>query len=146
MNKLFVTAASVTVPYFTVVVRKAYGLGAQAMSGGAMMGGENFCVAWPTAEFGPMGLEGAVMLGFSKELAKAKKEGGREQEKNLFDLLVAGAYEQGKALSNAVQGGIDDVIDPASTRAWIAAGLSNNPIPLAYDQRPKKKRPSVSPW
>ena len=75
MNKLFVTAASVTVPYFTVIVRKAYGLGAQAMSGGSMMGGEKFCVAWPTAEFGPMGLEGAVMLGFSKELAKARKEG-----------------------------------------------------------------------
>ena len=74
-SRLFVTGANVTVPTVTVVLRKAYGLGAQAMMGGSMKA-PLACVAWPTGEFGPMGLEGAVRLGFRRELDAASDEAG----------------------------------------------------------------------
>ena len=120
-SRLFVTAASLDVPLFVVVLRKGYGLGAQAMAGGdfsapAMM------LAWPTAEFGPMGLEGAVRLGYSKELAAEADSGARQA---LFDKLVGGMYQRGKAISVAEVVEIDAVIDPSETRHWLLQGLKS---------------------
>jgi len=138
-SRLFVTATSLTVPLFTVVLRKGYGLGAQAMAGGdfsapAMM------AAWPTAEFGPMGLEGAVRLGYRKELEAEPDAAARQA---LFEKLVGRMYEVGKALSVASVVEIDAVIDPAETRAWLLRGLKACPVP----PRPKgKKRPFVDVW
>ena len=121
--RLFVTAAHLQVPCFTVVVRKGYGLGAQAMA----MGGFDapvFTVAWPSAEFGAMGLEGAVKLGYSKELAAAAD--GPEREA-LYAQLVAQQYANGSAINMATTLEIDAVIDPANTRAWLLQGLNSAP-------------------
>ncbi|MDF0529703.1 carboxyl transferase domain-containing protein [Tsukamurella sp. 8F] len=115
-SRLFVIGAHMTVPIGAFVLRKGYGLGAMAMTAGSFRA-PDFTVAWPTGEIGGMGLEGAVRLGFSKELA-AKEDAVERQE--LFDRLVALAYERGKALAAATVGELDDVIDPADTRRWIA--------------------------
>ncbi|HVI32323.1 carboxyl transferase domain-containing protein [Phenylobacterium sp.] len=138
-SRLFVTATSLTVPLFAVVLRKGYGLGAQAMAGGdfsapAMM------VAWPTAEFGPMGLEGAVRLGYRKELEAETDPAARQA---LFEKLVGKMYENGKALSVASVVEIDAVIDPAETRAWLVRGLKACPVP---PKSAGKKRPFVDVW
>jgi acetyl/propionyl-CoA carboxylase alpha subunit/acetyl-CoA carboxylase carboxyltransferase component len=138
-SRLFVTATSLTVPLFTVVLRKGYGLGAQAMAGGDFSA-PAMTVAWPTAEFGPMGLEGAVRLGYRKELDAQPDPAARQA---LFEKLVGRMYETGKALSVASVVEIDAVIDPAETRAWLLRGLKACPIP----PRPKgKKRPFVDVW
>jgi len=138
-SRMFVTAASLTVPLFAVVVRKGYGLGAQAMTGGDFSAAA-MTLAWPTAEFGPMGLEGAVRLGYRKEL---EAETDPAAQKALFEKLVGRMYETGKALSVASVVEIDAVIDPAETRAWIVRGLKACPTP----PRPKgKKRPFVDVW
>ena len=116
-SRLIVAAANLSVPLFTIIVRKGYGLGAQAMAGGSFHQ-PFFTIAWPTAEMGPMGLEGAVELGFSKELAAAN-----ENERNaLYDQLLARMYEKGKAVSVATAFEIDAVIDPAETRTWLIRG------------------------
>lgn len=124
------------------------------MAGGMLSGEDGFCVAWPSGEFGPMGLgdtvpgranspaEGSVELGFSKELAEAQTEGGDVARKELFDGLVASLYEHGSAMNVAMKLDVDDVIDPADTRSWIVAGLEANPIVV----RTTKKRPCVSTW
>jgi acetyl-CoA carboxylase carboxyltransferase component/biotin carboxyl carrier protein len=111
--RLFVTAAHLQVPCFTVVVRKGYGLGAQAMAVGGF-DAPVFTVAWPTGEFGAMGLEGAVKLGFRKELEAAAE--GPEREA-LYQQLVARQYANGSAINMATTLEIDAVIDPAETRA-----------------------------
>jgi acetyl-CoA carboxylase carboxyltransferase component len=119
--RLFVTAAQLSVPCFTLVVRKGYGLGAQAMA----LGGFDapvFTVAWPTGEFGAMGLEGAVRLGFRKELEAAAA--GPEREA-LYQKLVAQQYANGSAINMATTLEIDAVIDPAETRAWLVRGLDS---------------------
>ena len=118
-NRLFVTGANLTVPTVTIVLRKAYGLGAQAMMGGSTKA-PLACVAWPTGEFGGMGLEGAVRLGYRRELDAADDPEAREE---LFQELVERMYQVGKALSVASYFEIDDVIDPADTRRWITALL-----------------------
>jgi acetyl-CoA carboxylase carboxyltransferase component len=118
--RLFVTAAALRVPYFSVVLRKGYGLGAMGMTAGGFHA-PDFIVAWPTGEFGAMGLEGAVRLGYSKELAAAPA--GPERDA-LFRDLVARHYEAGGALNMAATLEIDAVIDPADTRAWLARGLA----------------------
>ncbi|WP_308238315.1 carboxyl transferase domain-containing protein [Phenylobacterium sp. J367] len=138
-SRLFVTATTLSVPLFTVVLRKGYGLGAQAMAGGdfsapAMM------LAWPTAEFGPMGLEGAVRLGYRKELEAEPDPAARQA---LFEKLVGRMYENGKALSVASVVEIDAVIDPAETRAWLVRGLKACPVP---PHGAGKKRPFVDVW
>lgn len=138
-SRLFVTATSLTVPLFTVVLRKGYGLGAQAMAGGDLSASA-LCVAWPTAEFGPMGLEGAVRLGYRKELETETDPAARQA---LFEKLVGRMYENGKALSVASVVEIDAVIDPAETRAWLVKGLKACPVP---PKRPGKKRPFVDVW
>jgi acetyl/propionyl-CoA carboxylase alpha subunit/acetyl-CoA carboxylase carboxyltransferase component len=121
VSRMFVAAARLSVPFFTVVLRKAYGLGAQAMAAGSMLT-PFFTAAWPSGEFGPMGWEGAVRLGFAKELAAQPDE---ESRKTMFDSLVAKAYEQGKALNVASYLEIDAVIDPQETRAWLVRGLNS---------------------
>ena len=114
-GRMFVVGARLTVPFGMIILRKGYGLGAMAMAGGSFRAPQ-FTVAWPTGEIGGMGLEGAVRLGFSKELAAATDPAEREQ---LFDRLVASAYQHGKALRSATTFELDDVIDPAATRAWV---------------------------
>ena len=122
-SRLFVTGANVSVPMVSVVLRKAYGLGAQAMMGGSTKA-PLACLAWPTGEFGGMGLEGAVRLGYRKELAACPDDAARAA---LFDELVARLYEYGKALRIAEFFEIDDVIDPADTRRWITTLLESAP-------------------
>jgi acetyl/propionyl-CoA carboxylase alpha subunit/acetyl-CoA carboxylase carboxyltransferase component len=138
-SRLFVTATSLTVPLFTVVLRKGYGLGAQAMAGGDFSA-PAMTVAWPTAEFGPMGLEGAVRLGYRKEL---DAQPDAEARQALFEKLVGRMYENGKALSVASVVEIDAVIDPAETRSWLVRGLKACPVP---PRREGKKRPFIDVW
>ena len=120
--RLFVVAAHLRVPCFTVVLRKGYGLGAQAMAVGGF-DAPVFTVAWPSAEFGAMGLEGAVKLGYSKELAAAPDGPDREA---LYAELVARQYANGSAINMATTLEIDAVIDPAETRAWLVRGLASS--------------------
>jgi acetyl-CoA carboxylase carboxyltransferase component len=117
---LFTAGAALTAPLCVVVLRKAYGLGAMAMAGGDLKA-PALTVAWPTGEFGGMGLEGAVRLGYRRELEAIADPGEREAR---YAELVAEHYERGKALSTAAAFEIDDVIDPADTRATLAAVLS----------------------
>lgn len=122
-SRMFVVGAALSVPIFTVVVRKAYGLGAQGMAGGSLHAGP-FTVAWPTGEFGGMGLEGAVRLGYRKELEAIQDAEARDAR---YQELVAHSYERGKAVSVAQFLEIDAVIDPADTRAWLLRGLASTP-------------------
>lgn len=140
MSRLFVTGANLSVPCATVILRKAYGLGAQAMAAGSFRAPEAV-VAWPTGELGGMGLEGAVRLGFRAELEAAPDE---ETRARLFDDMVAAAYEHGKALNVAAQLEIDDVIDPLDTRRWITTTLLPAPGDPPPDGRPR--RPHVDTW
>lgn len=137
--RMFVTGASITVPLFGVVLRKGYGLGAQAMIGGGFHA-SFFTVAWPTGEFGGMGLEGYVRLGFRKEMEAIADPTERE---NWYKAKVAEMYDRGKALSIASVLEIDEVIDPADTRHWIMSGLRSVPKPAA---RNEKKRPCIDAW
>jgi acetyl-CoA carboxylase carboxyltransferase component len=141
VSRLFVTGANLSVPFMTIVLRKGYGLGAQAMAGGSFKA-PLFCVAWPTGEFGGMGLEGAVKLGYRRELEAVDDPAARQA---LFDEMVARMYEHGKAVSTASFFEIDDVIDPADSRRWIAAALdaAGGAPPVA---RRGKKRPYVDTW
>lgn len=120
VSRLFVIAAALRVPYFSVVLRKAFGLGAMGLSGGGFHA-PAFTVAWPSAEFGAMGLEGAVRLGYRKEL-EALPEGPERQA--LFDELLARQVAQGAAIPMATTLEIDAVIDPAETRDWLLRGLA----------------------
>jgi len=139
VSRMFVTAASLTVPFFTVVLRKGYGLGAQAMAAGSFHAAL-FTVAWPSGEFGAMGLEGAIRLGYAKELAAVEDA---QELQALFDKLVAAAYRNGKGLNMASYLEIDDVIDPADTRRWLLRGLASTPKPAP---RQGKKRPLIDTW
>ena len=134
-----VVDASVTVPWLTVVLRKGYGLGAQAMAGGSFHA-KDLIVSWPTGEFGGMGLEGAVRLGFRKELEAA---GSPQERDELEAKLIAVAYERGGALSMASHVEIDDVIDPADTRGHILAVIGSSG---SWRDRAGKKRPMVDTW
>ncbi len=118
--RLFVTAAALRVPVASVVLRRGYGLGAMALTAGHFHAPVATC-AWPSGEFGPMGLEGAVRLGFRKEL-EAAPEGERQA---LFERLLAAAVARGEALNMASHLEIDDVIDPAETRAWLLRVLAS---------------------
>lgn len=120
VSRLFVAAAHLRVPMLSVVLRKGYGLGAMAMTAGGFHAPDSV-VAWPTGEFGGMGLEGAVRLGYRKEL-EAVAEGAEREA--LFQRLVAERYEAGAAMNMAATLEIDAVIDPAHTRAWLAQGLA----------------------
>lgn len=119
--RMFLAAARLTVSCFTVVVRKGYGLGAQAMAFGGF-DAPVFTIAWPSGEFGAMGLEGAVRLGFRKEL-EAAADGAERQA--LYEKLVAQQYANGSAINMATTLEIDAVIDPAETRHWLQRGLDS---------------------
>jgi acetyl-CoA carboxylase carboxyltransferase component/acetyl/propionyl-CoA carboxylase alpha subunit len=116
---LFVAGARLTVPLVTVVLRKGYGLGAMAMAGGDLKA-PALTVTWPSGEFGGMGLEGAVRLGYRKELDAITDPDARRAR---YDELVAEYYDRGKALSVASVFEVDDVIDPAATRAVVGRVL-----------------------
>ena len=137
--RMFVTGSSLTVPFFTIVLRKSYGLGAQAMGGGSHKA-PIFTVSWPTGEFGGMGLEGAVKLGFRKELAAIEDS---EERRRAFEQMVARSYQHGKALNTATHFEIDDVIDPAESRHWLSSLLRSLPPPTP---RTGKKRPCIDTW
>jgi acetyl/propionyl-CoA carboxylase alpha subunit len=124
VSRLFVTAAKLSVPFFSVVLRKGYGLGAMGMTAGSFHA-PVFNVAWPTGEFGAMGLEGAVRLGFRKEL-EAQAEG--PQRDALFQQLLAQQYAHGEAMHMAATLEIDAVIDPADTRHWLVRGLQGSRV------------------
>jgi acetyl-CoA carboxylase carboxyltransferase component len=138
--RMFLGGANLSVPSGTIVLRKGYGLGAQAMAGGGFKA-PLFTVAWPTSEFGAMGLEGAVSLGMRRELDAI--EDPRERQR-VFQATVAAAYERGQGLNMAAYGEIDDVIDPADSRRWIAM-LFDQSSP-AWWQRAGKSRPYVDAW
>ena len=121
--RMFVVGSHLMVPFLTVFLRRGYGLGAQAMAKGGFHE-PFFAVAWPTGEFGGMGLEGAVRAGFRKELEAVKDP---QERKELYGKLVALAYERGKAINMASYLEIDAVIDPADTRRWITEGLKAVP-------------------
>ena len=138
-SRLFVAATTVSVPFLTVVLRKGYGLGAQAMAGGDLSASSTIC-AWPTGEFGPMGLEGAVRLGFKKELEALPDPVERDA---LFRKLTDQMYAKGRAEQVAEVLEIDAVIDPADTRDWLTRSLTAcGPLP----KRTGKKRPFVDVW
>jgi acetyl-CoA carboxylase carboxyltransferase component len=139
MARMFVTGANVSVPVGTVILRKGYGLGAQAMAGGTFKA-PLFCVAWPTGEFGGMNLEGAVRLGQRRELDAIADPAEREQA---YQRMVDGMYQHGKAVNMASYFEIDDVIDPADTRRWISTMLTAAPPP---ETRTGKKRSNIDTW
>jgi len=124
-SRLFAVAARLRVPLFAVVLRRGYGLGAQAMTGGHFHAGA-FTISWPSGEFGAMGLEGAVRLSLRKQLAALPDDAARDA---LVAQHVATAYERGKAISMASYLEIDHVIDPADTRVWLERGLAATPVP-----------------
>ena len=137
-SRMFLIGANLDVPFFTVVIRKAYGLGAIAMAGGSYKA-PYFTVAWPTGEFGGMGLEGSVKLGFRKELEAIEDPAERLER---YDGMVANAYENGKALNTATHFTVDDTIDPAHTRHWLASLLRA----VRVESRTGKKRPAIDAW
>ncbi|MFC9550297.1 carboxyl transferase domain-containing protein [Rhodococcus sp. NPDC056960] len=137
VSRLFVTAPGLTVPFCTVIVRKAFGLGGQAMAGGSFRVPDAI-LAWPSAELGAMGPEGAVKLGYRRELAAIEDAEERERVyRQHLDEYVA----QGKAVNAASVFEIDDVIDPASTRSRIVDVLAA-PRP----ERPAQVRRRIDSW
>ncbi|MGW2835497.1 carboxyl transferase domain-containing protein [Streptomyces sp. NPDC001286] len=134
--RLFVTGANLRVPLVSLVLRKAYGLGAMAMMGGSTRA-PLATAAWPSGEFGGMGLEGAVRLGYRKELAAIADPAERARA---FEERVAELYERGKAVNAAAALEIDAVIDPAWSREWILAAVDGCPVPQPGH------RPFVDTW
>jgi acetyl-CoA carboxylase carboxyltransferase component len=139
-SRLFVIGANLEIPFGTIVLRKGYGLGAQAMAGGSFKA-PLFTVGWPTSEFGGMGLEGAVRLGMRRELDAIEDP---EERERVFQATVAAAYEHGEGLNMAAYGEIDDVIDPADSRRWIATLF--DPPPPDWRKRAGKRRPNIDAW
>ena len=138
-NRMFVIGSTISVPVFTIVLRKAYGLGAQTMGGGNHRI-PIFTLSWPTGEFGGMGIEGQVKLGRRRELEDIDDPVERRRR---FERYVALAYERGKAINAGHVFEVDDVIDPAESRRWLAAGLESLPPP---EPRAAKKRPCIDAW
>ena len=136
-SRMFVTGANLSVPTGTIVLRKGYGLGAQAMAGGGFKA-PLFIVGWPTSEFGAMGLEGAVRLGMRRELEAIEDPDERERA---YETMVAMAYERGEGANMAAYGEIDDVIDPVDSRRWISLLFDERPAPSAG-----KRRPNIDTW
>jgi acetyl/propionyl-CoA carboxylase alpha subunit/acetyl-CoA carboxylase carboxyltransferase component len=134
--RLFIATAKLRVPFFCVVLRRAFGLGAQAMVGGSVHAPE-FTVAWPTGEFGSMGFEGLVRLGYRKELASIADAGERDR---YFEQQLALLRDRSKAVNAASHFELDDVIDPAATRSWIVSGLK------AARTRETAPEPYLDPW
>ena len=136
--RMFVIGSHLTVPYFTVVLRRGYGLGAMAMAKGGFHE-SFFTAAWPTGEFGAMGIEGAIKAGFKKELAEIEDPSQREK---LYEQLVGELYKRGKAINMASYLEIDSVIDPADTRKWIMQGIKSVPA----QRLPEAGHSFIDPW
>jgi acetyl-CoA carboxylase carboxyltransferase component len=139
VSRMFVTGANLSVPFATIILRKGYGLGAQAMAGGSFKA-PMFCIAWPTGEFGGMNLEGAVRLGQRRELDAIEDP---EERERTYREMVERMYQWGKAVNTASHFEIDDVIDPADSRRWITTMLAAAPHPAKRDG---KKRPNIDTW
>ncbi|HIO76624.1 MAG TPA: carbamoyl-phosphate synthase large subunit, partial [Gammaproteobacteria bacterium] len=138
-SRMFLTGANLSVPFFTIVLRKAYGLGAIAMAGGSYKT-PFFTVSWPTGEYGGMGLEGSVKLGYRAELAAIDDP---EERKQTYEKMVRSAYERGKALNYASLFSVDDTIDPANSRFWVASALKSV---KQRKQKDGKKRANIDAW
>lgn len=139
MGRMFVTGANLTVPTFTIVTRKAYGIGALLMTGGWFRA-PRFTVSWPTGEFGGMNIEGNVKLAHAAELAAIADPAERQA---FFERKVSEMLTTGRALAVATHNEIDAVIDPADSRRWIASAIAAH--------RPRapgaaKTVPFVDPW
>jgi acetyl-CoA carboxylase carboxyltransferase component len=139
VSRMFVVGANLSIPTMTIVLRKGYGLGAMTMAAGCFKS-PLFTVAWPTGEFGGMGLEGAVRLGYRRELEAIEDDAERER---VFEEMVARMYEHGKAINSASYFEIDDVIDPADSRRWITS--ASDAVPPS-SPRAGKKRPNIDTW
>jgi acetyl-CoA carboxylase carboxyltransferase component len=140
-SRLFTAAAGIDVPFISVVVRRAFGLGAQAMTGGDFHA-PIINLAWPTAEFGAMGVEGAVRLGFQRELDALEDDVAREQRvAELVEVIRA----QSNALNMATYFEIDDVIDPATTRDRLALAITSAPRIASPLETGTRRRP-VDTW
>jgi acetyl/propionyl-CoA carboxylase alpha subunit len=137
--RMYVAGANITVPYFNVVLRKAYGLGAIAMAAGSF-DETFFSISWPTGEFAGMGLEGSIKLGRRAELQAITDIPARKAR---YDALVADAYSWAKALNAGTVFEVDDVVDPADTRKWLVMGLNSVP---PKPVREGKKRAWVDTW
>ena len=142
VSRMFVTAGNLHVPFFTVVLRKGYGLGAMAMAAGGFHA-PVFTVSWPSGEFGGMGIEGAIRLGYRKELEAVEDPAAREA---LFRKMVDAAYEEGRALNIASYLEIDAVIDPADTRRWLLRGLQSAPPAPPRHARDTASRRFIDTW
>lgn len=118
-SRMFIRGANLSVPIAEVVLRKSYGLGAMAMGGGSSHI-PTVTLAWPTSEFGGMGLEGAVRLGFRKELEAIADLDAREAR---YQELVDQMYAWGSGINTATHLEVDDVIDPADTRGLLITSL-----------------------
>jgi acetyl/propionyl-CoA carboxylase alpha subunit/acetyl-CoA carboxylase carboxyltransferase component len=137
--RMYLAGANLTVPFMGVVLRKAYGLGALAMSVGSFHE-TLFTVSWPTGEFAGMGLEGSIKLGRRAELLAITDLAKRRE---VYERLVAEAYAWAKAVNGGMTFEVDDVIDPATTRRWLIAGLEAAPPPKP---RSGKKRAWIDAW
>ena len=138
--RMFNVGANLTTPMFGLVVRKAYGLGVQAMCGASSLV-PFFTVAWPTAEFAGMNIDGGVKLSSRRELMAIEDP---EERKEAYDRKVSQAYEGARAVNSAGNAyGIDDIIDPADTREWLIRGLKSLP---SKTERVGKKRPNIDTW
>jgi acetyl-CoA carboxylase carboxyltransferase component len=135
VSRMFVAAAHLRVPFLAVVLRKGYGLGAMAMTGGGFHA-PVLTAAWPSGEFGAMGLEGAVRLGFRKEL-EALPEGPEREA--LYERHLAEYHAKGRAINMAATLEIDAVIDPAETRRWLVQGLASSRVGAPAP-------PGIDPW
>jgi acetyl-CoA carboxylase carboxyltransferase component len=136
--RMFISGSHLVVPFFSIVLRRGYGLGAMAMSRGGFHDAF-FTASWPTGEFGGMGIEGSVKAGFKKELAAISDPVERE---NFFNTMVAEKFDKGKAINMAAYMEIDTVIDPADSRKWMVRGL------CALPPQPQKKPylPMIDSW
>ena len=137
--RMFVIGANIKVPSYMVVLRKAYGLGAQAMGGGNHRL-PAFVVAWPTSEFGGMGLEGQVKLG---QRARLEAIADLEERRRAYERMVEAAYNRGKGLNAGHVFEVDDVIDPADTRKWVVAGMNASPRLV---REPQLRTPMIDAW
>ncbi len=139
MGRMFVTGANLTVPFFTIVLRKAYGIGAELMAGGWFKA-PRFVVSWPTGEFGGMNIEGNVKLAHGAQLDAIID---LQERQVLFEKLVGEMFSSGRALSVATHYEIDNVIDPADSRTWISSAMATHRgrLPLS-----DKTIPFVDPW
>ena len=139
-GRLFVTGANMTTPMFGVVIRKAYGMGVRAMCGGSSLKAF-FTVAWPTAEFADMTIAGRVKLIFGEELEAVQDP---DEQQAIYERLIDAHVDRVRAVnSGGTNYGVDDVIDPADTRAWIVQGLRSVPKPSRVGA---KKRPNIDTW